>query len=190
MGVRQSGAGGWGGDVGDDDVLSCAVEDWVVLDQLDGREGATEGDVILGQMLYHCTTPTTVALTIDYGPWIYTQSILDTLAKYSVHATFYVTDNNGSPSAPAPVLPPDPSPVTETKAPVTTRRPTTTKNVRLMLKSFGKHGMFFGILPYVLSSIVVDMRRQFTHIKRRIMAISKNIATKRIFGYYLREYAS
>ena len=46
MGVRQSGAGGWGGDVGGDDVLSCAVGDWVVIDQLDGREGATEGDVI------------------------------------------------------------------------------------------------------------------------------------------------
>ena len=175
---------------GGDDVLSCAVEDWAVIDQLDGWEGATEGDVILGQMLYHCTTPNTVALTIDHGPWIYTQSILDTLAKYSVHATFYVTDNNGFSSAPAPVLPPDPSTVTETKAPVTTRRPTTKRNVRLMLKSFGKHGMFFGILPHGPSSIVVGMRRKFTRIKRIIMAISKNIATNRIFDHYLREYAS
>jgi hypothetical protein len=109
-----------------DDALSCAVEDWAVIDQLDGWEGATEGDVILGQMLYHCTTPNTVALTFDHRPWVYTQSILDTLAKYNVHATFCVTGNNGFPSAPAPVLRPDPSPVTETKAPVSTSRPTTT----------------------------------------------------------------
>lgn len=46
-------------------------------------------------MLYHCTTPNTLALTFDDGPWAYTQSILNTLAKYNVHATFMITGNNG-----------------------------------------------------------------------------------------------
>jgi peptidoglycan/xylan/chitin deacetylase (PgdA/CDA1 family) len=46
-------------------------------------------------MLYHCSTPNTLALTFDDGPWQYTQSILNTLAKYNVHATFFITGNNG-----------------------------------------------------------------------------------------------
>lgn len=61
-------------------------------------------------MLYHCSTPNTVALTFDDGPWQYTQSILDTLAKYNVHATFFITGNNGGkgriddPSTPWPAI--------------------------------------------------------------------------------------
>jgi peptidoglycan/xylan/chitin deacetylase (PgdA/CDA1 family) len=46
-------------------------------------------------MLYHCTTPNTIALTFDDGPWAYTQSVLSTLASYNVHATFFITGNNG-----------------------------------------------------------------------------------------------
>lgn len=46
-------------------------------------------------MLYHCTIPNTIALTFDDGPWSYTQSILDTLARYKVNATFFITGNNG-----------------------------------------------------------------------------------------------
>jgi peptidoglycan/xylan/chitin deacetylase (PgdA/CDA1 family) len=46
-------------------------------------------------VLYQCSTPNTIALTFDDGPWAYTQSILDTLANYNVHATFFITGNNG-----------------------------------------------------------------------------------------------
>jgi peptidoglycan/xylan/chitin deacetylase (PgdA/CDA1 family) len=46
-------------------------------------------------VLYQCSTPNAIALTFDDGPWAYTQSILDTLAKYNVHATFFITGNNG-----------------------------------------------------------------------------------------------
>ncbi|KAF8854599.1 glycoside hydrolase/deacetylase [Acephala macrosclerotiorum] len=47
-----------------------------------------------GAGLYHCTTPGTIALTFDDGPYTYTQSVLDTLAKYNVQATFFINGNS------------------------------------------------------------------------------------------------
>lgn len=41
-----------------------------------------------------CTTPSTVALTFDDGPYLYTQQLLTTLAKENVSATFFVNGNN------------------------------------------------------------------------------------------------
>ncbi|CZR54745.1 related to chitin binding protein [Phialocephala subalpina] len=47
-----------------------------------------------GAGLYHCSTAGTIALTFDDGPYTYTQSVLDTLAKYNVQATFFINGNS------------------------------------------------------------------------------------------------
>jgi peptidoglycan/xylan/chitin deacetylase (PgdA/CDA1 family) len=41
-----------------------------------------------------CTTPSTVALTFDDGPFTYTPQLLTTLAKENVTATFFINGNN------------------------------------------------------------------------------------------------
>jgi peptidoglycan/xylan/chitin deacetylase (PgdA/CDA1 family) len=48
-----------------------------------------------GVDLYHCTLNGMVALTFDDGPYIYTTSLLDVLARNSVKATFFVVGDNG-----------------------------------------------------------------------------------------------
>ncbi|KAF2814977.1 glycoside hydrolase/deacetylase [Mytilinidion resinicola] len=47
-----------------------------------------------GVGIYECTTPGTVALTFDDGPYIYTSKVLDVLASYGAKATFFITGNN------------------------------------------------------------------------------------------------
>ncbi|KAL4972246.1 hypothetical protein BDW66DRAFT_164319 [Aspergillus desertorum] len=43
-----------------------------------------------GQVITHCTTPNTIALTFDDGPSEYTPRLLDLLSRYGAHATFFV----------------------------------------------------------------------------------------------------
>ncbi|KAI9042356.1 chitin deacetylase [Aspergillus affinis] len=43
-----------------------------------------------GQVITHCTTPNTIALTFDDGPSPYTNQLLDILAEYGAKATFFV----------------------------------------------------------------------------------------------------
>ncbi|KAL4924835.1 chitin deacetylase [Aspergillus undulatus] len=44
----------------------------------------------VGQVLTHCTTPNTIALTFDDGPSEYTPQLLDLLGQYGARATFFV----------------------------------------------------------------------------------------------------
>lgn len=48
----------------------------------------------VGAIITHCTTPGTIALTFDDGPYIYTPQILDTLAEHGVRATFFLNGHN------------------------------------------------------------------------------------------------
>ncbi|KAL4987767.1 hypothetical protein BDW68DRAFT_197193 [Aspergillus falconensis] len=43
-----------------------------------------------GQVITHCTTPNTIALTFDDGPSEYTPQLLDLLSTYGARATFFV----------------------------------------------------------------------------------------------------
>ncbi|KAI5792582.1 hypothetical protein DFH27DRAFT_192877 [Peziza echinospora] len=52
------------------------------------------GSVPYGSIIYSCTTPGTVALTYDDGPYLYTSALLDILASNNVKATFFVVGNN------------------------------------------------------------------------------------------------
>ncbi|RGP73148.1 chitin deacetylase [Fusarium longipes] len=47
-----------------------------------------------GFAIYSCTTPGTVALTFDDGPFIYTESVLDQLASAGFQATFFLNGYN------------------------------------------------------------------------------------------------
>ncbi|KAJ5513068.1 Glycoside hydrolase/deacetylase beta/alpha-barrel [Penicillium fimorum] len=47
-----------------------------------------------GAIITHCTTPGTIALTFDDGPYIYTSQLLDTLAQHGVRATFFLNGHN------------------------------------------------------------------------------------------------
>ncbi|KAH8771324.1 hypothetical protein BGZ57DRAFT_1016907 [Hyaloscypha finlandica] len=47
-----------------------------------------------GRGLFHCQDPGTIALTFDDGPYLYTQTVLDTLQRYNATATFFITGNN------------------------------------------------------------------------------------------------
>ncbi|KAF0644234.1 hypothetical protein FPSE5266_12154 [Fusarium pseudograminearum] len=47
-----------------------------------------------GVAIYSCTTPGTVALTFDDGPFIYTESVLDQLASAGFKATFFLNGYN------------------------------------------------------------------------------------------------
>ena len=44
--------------------------------------------------IYNCVNPGDMALTFDDGPYIYTDHILDLLAKYNAKASFMITGNN------------------------------------------------------------------------------------------------
>ncbi|KAJ5836052.1 Glycoside hydrolase/deacetylase beta/alpha-barrel [Penicillium robsamsonii] len=48
----------------------------------------------VGAIITHCTTPGTIALTFDDGPYIYTSRLLDTLAQHGVRATFFLNGRN------------------------------------------------------------------------------------------------
>ncbi|KAJ5189703.1 Glycoside hydrolase/deacetylase beta/alpha-barrel [Penicillium cf. griseofulvum] len=48
----------------------------------------------VGAIFTHCTTPGTIALTFDDGPYIYTSQLLDTLAEHDVRATFFLNGHN------------------------------------------------------------------------------------------------
>ncbi len=47
-----------------------------------------------GAGIYHCTSPGVIALTFDDGPYNFTASVLATLAKYNVTATFFINGNS------------------------------------------------------------------------------------------------
>ncbi|CAG7556383.1 unnamed protein product, partial [Fusarium equiseti] len=47
-----------------------------------------------GVTIYSCTTPGTVALTFDDGPFVYTESVLDQLASAGFKATFFLNGYN------------------------------------------------------------------------------------------------
>ncbi|KAG8672652.1 hypothetical protein FPOAC2_06048 [Fusarium poae] len=47
-----------------------------------------------GVAIYSCTTPGTVALTFDDGPFVYTESVLDQLASVGFQATFFLNGYN------------------------------------------------------------------------------------------------
>jgi peptidoglycan/xylan/chitin deacetylase (PgdA/CDA1 family) len=55
---------------------------------------------LLGNVSYdsagidHCTTPGTIALTFDDGPYNYTSHVLDVLSSHGAKATFFITGNN------------------------------------------------------------------------------------------------
>ena len=48
----------------------------------------------VGQVIYSCTVPNTVALTFDDGPAGYTSQLLDLLAAQGVKATFFLNGQN------------------------------------------------------------------------------------------------
>lgn len=47
-----------------------------------------------GSVYFGCTTPGTVALTFDDGPFAYTDQVLDTLANAGMSATFFLNGQN------------------------------------------------------------------------------------------------
>lgn len=57
------------------------------------------GQVPYGVDITSCTTPGTMALTFDDGPYHYTNELLDLLKENNVLATFYVTGVNGAKGA-------------------------------------------------------------------------------------------
>lgn len=71
---------------------------------LEAREPTTEdtssvprprfGKVGYGYDILHCTEPGKVALTFDDGPGIYTEDLLDLLARNNVKATFFIVGNS------------------------------------------------------------------------------------------------
>ncbi|KAH8651148.1 hypothetical protein BX600DRAFT_473154 [Xylariales sp. PMI_506] len=52
------------------------------------------GDVAYGTIITNCTTPSTLALSFDDGPYNFTSHILDVLESYNVTATFFICANN------------------------------------------------------------------------------------------------
>ncbi|KAJ2902632.1 chitin deacetylase [Zalerion maritima] len=59
-----------------------------------GVDRSPLGTVPYGTEITQCTSPGTMALTFDDGPWEYTSMILDILADRGVKATFFVSGNN------------------------------------------------------------------------------------------------
>ncbi|KAJ5090209.1 hypothetical protein N7532_008893 [Penicillium argentinense] len=57
-------------------------------DALKTRQATTQ--VAVGSVIDRCTVPGTIALTFDDGPWIYTRSMLNTLAEHGAVATFFL----------------------------------------------------------------------------------------------------
>lgn len=47
-----------------------------------------------GLGIYDCINEGDIALTFDDGPYDYTGDLLDKLAAYGAHATFFITGNN------------------------------------------------------------------------------------------------
>ena len=45
-------------------------------------------------VIFGCTTPNTVALTFDDGPFAYTDDVLDQLSAAGMHATFFLNGQN------------------------------------------------------------------------------------------------
>ncbi|KAF8624383.1 hypothetical protein AX15_005902 [Amanita polypyramis BW_CC] len=43
-------------------------------------------------VIYHCTVPNTVALTLDDGPWIYAKDAADALSNANAKGTFFYID--------------------------------------------------------------------------------------------------
>lgn len=56
--------------------------------------GAAVAAPPVGVIINDCTTPGTVALTFDDGPFIYTESVLNQLAAAGAKATFFVNGQN------------------------------------------------------------------------------------------------
>ncbi|KAK3186351.1 hypothetical protein K4F52_004889 [Lecanicillium sp. MT-2017a] len=52
------------------------------------------GPVPYGEAIYHCKKYGGIALTFDDGPYVYTEDLLDLLARYNAKATFFVTGIN------------------------------------------------------------------------------------------------
>lgn len=52
------------------------------------------GMVPYGFNIYTCTTPGTIAMTYDDGPYLWTSQLLDILDYHGIKATFFVTANN------------------------------------------------------------------------------------------------
>ncbi|PLB37872.1 chitin deacetylase [Aspergillus candidus] len=50
----------------------------------------TSSSVPYGVMIQQCTQPGVIALTFDDGPFTYTPALLDMLAEFGAHATFFV----------------------------------------------------------------------------------------------------
>lgn len=50
--------------------------------------------VPIGAVINQCTVPGTIALTFDDGPYVYTPTVLDTLAAYGAVATFFLNGVN------------------------------------------------------------------------------------------------
>jgi len=53
-----------------------------------------QSGVPVGQLLYGCTVPGTIAITFDDGPAEFTNKLLDTLAETDMKATFFVNGVN------------------------------------------------------------------------------------------------
>lgn len=47
-----------------------------------------------GSVIFSCTTPNTVALTFDDGPFAYTDQALDLLSNAGIKATFFLNGQN------------------------------------------------------------------------------------------------
>lgn len=50
--------------------------------------------VPIGTIINRCTTPGTIALTFDDGPYQYTSELLDLLSRNGVRGTFFVNGQN------------------------------------------------------------------------------------------------
>ncbi|KAF5589067.1 chitin deacetylase 1 [Fusarium pseudoanthophilum] len=55
---------------------------------------STNGKVPYNVYITNCTTPGTVALTFDDGPYKYTDQVLDVLKQSNIKATFFITGTN------------------------------------------------------------------------------------------------
>ncbi|KAH8431440.1 chitin deacetylase [Aspergillus melleus] len=56
------------------------------------------GSAATGQVITHCTTPNTIALTFDDGPSPFTNQLLDILGEFGAKATFFVLGDAASSS--------------------------------------------------------------------------------------------
>lgn len=61
---------------------------------LSGDEAVAASSVPVGQIIFSCTVPGTVALTFDDGPYPFTALILDRLRDAGFPATFFVNGDN------------------------------------------------------------------------------------------------